>query len=186
MASRKRHLGWTADQVVRALQADARRRGRPPRASEWARSAGRRHPTAGVVRQLFAGQWDLALTAAGLEPQGHGRWNPSAILRALQADARRRGRPPTTNEWTRTGGPRRPTFATVQRVFGSWSAGLAAAGLQGQKLGGDRWTHCKRGHPLEGDNVGVYSSGTRFCRACRRAWDRERKRRLYAERREAV
>jgi len=30
-------------------------------------------------------------------------------------------------------------------------------------------THCRRGHPLEGDNVYVYPSGKRACRICHRA-----------------
>lgn len=32
-------------------------------------------------------------------------------------------------------------------------------------------THCKRGHPLSGDNLYV-NSGRRVCRRCSRAWDR--------------
>lgn len=30
-------------------------------------------------------------------------------------------------------------------------------------------THCKRGHPLKGDNLYVSPSGKRFCKACKRA-----------------
>lgn len=32
-----------------------------------------------------------------------------------------------------------------------------------------RKTHCDRGHPLEGDNLRVSSSGRRICKACRNA-----------------
>lgn len=36
-----------------------------------------------------------------------------------------------------------------------------------------RQTHCKRGHPLSGDNLYVYPNGKRLCRTC----ERERKKR---------
>jgi HNH endonuclease len=32
-------------------------------------------------------------------------------------------------------------------------------------------THCKRGHPLVGDNVRIKANGTRDCRLCRRVRD---------------
>jgi hypothetical protein len=35
------------------------------------------------------------------------------------------------------------------------------------------WTHCERGHALEGDNVGVDGRGYRYCLTCKRARDRE-------------
>lgn len=31
-------------------------------------------------------------------------------------------------------------------------------------------THCKRGHPLSGDNLYVSPSGSRHCRTCRNSW----------------
>jgi hypothetical protein len=33
-------------------------------------------------------------------------------------------------------------------------------------------THCKRGHPLSGENLHVRKSGARDCRICRREIDR--------------
>jgi hypothetical protein len=33
-----------------------------------------------------------------------------------------------------------------------------------------RQTHCKRGHPLSGDNLRVTPDGHRVCRACQRDW----------------
>jgi hypothetical protein len=134
--------------------------------------------------------WDRALVAAGFEPQGLSRWTPQAVIEALQRDARRRGRPPTMSEWETSprpfrAGRRRPTSQTVKTVLGSWTAGLAAAGLTAQKTGGERWERCGRGHPLEGDNVGIGARGNRFCRTCRRARDREYQRRRRAEARAA-
>lgn len=37
-----------------------------------------------------------------------------------------------------------------------------------------RKTHCRQGHPFEGDNLIVRSSGGRSCRACQREADRKR------------
>lgn len=41
-------------------------------------------------------------------------------------------------------------------------------GLNAQK------THCKRGHPLSGDNLFVDRAGGRICRQCRKEWDARR------------
>lgn len=38
-------------------------------------------------------------------------------------------------------------------------------------------THCKRGHPLSGDNLYVRTNGNRTCRECHRTYMRERYRR---------
>lgn len=35
-------------------------------------------------------------------------------------------------------------------------------------------THCKRGHPLSGDNLINKSDGSRWCRECKRQWQRDR------------
>jgi Homing endonuclease associated repeat len=127
---------WTPERIVRALQADARRRGRPPRSRDWKRAAGRRRPSSWTVHEHF-GSWDDALEAAGLEPRAGVRWTRDAIIVALQRDARRRGRPPTSLEWEETPrrqprkiGRGRPTAETVKLRFGSWNAGLVAAGLE--------------------------------------------------------
>lgn len=41
-------------------------------------------------------------------------------------------------------------------------------------------THCKRGHPLAGDNLYTDPKGHRYCRQCKRAADRRRNARLKA------
>jgi hypothetical protein len=43
-----------------------------------------------------------------------------------------------------------------------------------------RQTHCRRGHPFDGDNLGFTKSGHRVCLACRRARKRESTRRWRA------
>jgi hypothetical protein len=37
----------------------------------------------------------------------------------------------------------------------------------------NRRTHCKRGHPLSGENLYTRPNGYRMCRACGRIWHRE-------------
>ena len=43
-------------------------------------------------------------------------------------------------------------------------------------------THCKRGHPFEGDNLHILPNGYRLCLECRRATGRESARRRYWQR----
>jgi Homing endonuclease associated repeat len=123
---------WDREKIVRALQREAKRRGRPPKAKEWFKVGGRgRRPNIGDILRYF-GSWNAALEAAGLLTRPHGgrepRWTPERIILALQKDAKRKGRPPRPREWRR---PRkgRPVYVTVLRVFGDWAAALQAAGL---------------------------------------------------------
>lgn len=46
-------------------------------------------------------------------------------------------------------------------------------------MGRPRRTHCKRGHPLAGDNLYVYATGQRTCKACRSASRAKYYRRTY-------
>jgi hypothetical protein len=111
-------------------------------------------------------------------------WTEARILFALQVEAAHLGRPPTYNEWRaapRDG--RRPTSATVQNVFGRWSAAIAAAGLEVRPRYGRPPELCKAGkHPMEeGYNR---PGGGRQCRAC--VNERERRQRATRARREAA
>lgn len=36
-------------------------------------------------------------------------------------------------------------------------------------------SHCKRGHPMEGDHVGVRPNGTRYCRTCKAIRQQQRR-----------
>jgi Homing endonuclease associated repeat len=74
------------------------------------------------------GSWDAALEAAGLDG---GRWTERRIREALWDWEAEHGRPPTHDEWVAADpARRRPTAETVKGVFGSWNAGLEAAGFE--------------------------------------------------------
>lgn len=55
---------------------------------------------------------------------------------------------------------------------------LAENILRGEGTGAKyaRRTHCKRGHPLSGDNLYVRPTGVRGCRACRVLWRQNERR----------
>ncbi len=55
------------------------------------------------------------------------RWTPDLIVYAIDLWARKHLRAPRAAEWDRAGTDH-PSRQTVQRVFGSWNAGIAAAG----------------------------------------------------------
>jgi hypothetical protein len=134
---RAKPFAYTDQEVVDALQADAKRRGHTPRIEEWLdRPAGT--PGVGSVNTHF-GSWNAGLRAAGLRVthrQGH--WTRERVLAALQRDASRRGRAPTREEWARPARGR-PSGSTVAKLFGTWNAGLRAAGLP-LNSERDKWT----------------------------------------------
>jgi HNH endonuclease len=67
--------------------------------------------------------------------------------------------------------------------LGTRAENLADARAKG-RMG--KWTHCKVGHLLEGDNIYVHpKSGGRTCRACLQERDRKKTERLRAERAQA-
>jgi hypothetical protein len=74
------------------------------------------------------GSWDAALRAPGYGARWRGH-TPDELIAALTREADMLGRPPTQHEWA-TGSPDRPNATSVARAFGSWAAGLRAAGLE--------------------------------------------------------
>jgi hypothetical protein len=117
---------WTDDQVIRALQSWANRHGRAPRWQEWMRAGPGRPCNTTVVTHF--GSWRAALAAARLDWRP---WSNDALICSLQRWTEERGRPPKAHEWDRAGPGRNSTTAVCLR-FGSWRAGLAAAGLDGK------------------------------------------------------
>jgi hypothetical protein len=133
---RRRERAWTQTEIVEALRAWTAEIGVPPTTSEWEsgeraslkwKAERDRWPSAQLVRSRF-GSWDTALRAAGYRARWRGH-TPDELIAALSREADRLGRPPTQHEWA-TGSPHRPNATSVARAFGSWAAGLRAAGLE--------------------------------------------------------
>ena len=128
---------YTDEEVLEALRADADRLGRAPIREEWSHRP-LDVPGVGAVQTHF-GSWNAGLRAAGLEVnKEYGKWTRELAIAALRRDAKRRGRSPTSGEWS-TARRSRPHSATVEKLFGSWNAGLRAAGLQ-PNAEPDKWT----------------------------------------------
>ena len=78
---------------------------------------------------------------------GEPYWTRERIIAAIQRWEKRTGKPPVVRDWRRSNGVghgghmkvgkrgSRPCVATVQREFGSWNAGLIAAGYEPRALG---------------------------------------------------
>jgi len=128
LPARKRKLErWSNAKIEKELKADAKRRKRPPRASEWARATKKR-PAAKTVAARYGGHWRDALIAAGLtvaEPRP-AQWTRSAIVDAMLAWQAQHGQLPTSLDWKHAA-PEHPCTGTVARVWKSWSAALEAA-----------------------------------------------------------
>jgi hypothetical protein len=104
--------------------------GRAPTGREW--DAAGEIPGSTTVRLRF-GSWTNAIRAAELtprkvNPRTGAIWTRATIIEALRRDAQRRGRPPTAVEW-KSASSEHPCLMTVWRYFGSFKAGLRAAGL---------------------------------------------------------
>lgn len=72
--------------------------------------------------------WEELLRTVGFKPHRRFRWSDQEIIAALRCFAEREGRAPTEGDW-QTNGADHPNAGTVKSHFGSWRAGLAAAGL---------------------------------------------------------
>jgi DNA invertase Pin-like site-specific DNA recombinase len=120
---------WTDPEILGALQAWSDTHGHAPKGTDWPRGESGR-PTEGTVRRRF-GTWRRALIIAGLQPtttQTRYRWSDTDIITALQTWATLHRRPPAHTDWSR-GSLDHPGKTTVHNHFGSWQAGLQAAGL---------------------------------------------------------
>ena len=119
---------FTDQEVIEALRADAAQLGRAPLQREWQqRPAGT--PSVGAVISHF-GAWNRGLRAAGLRvPHQRGKWTRERVIRELQRDAQKRGRAPSSNDWSNATRIH-PVARTVEGLFGTWNAALRAAGLQ--------------------------------------------------------
>jgi Homing endonuclease associated repeat len=133
--ARSRGRTWTREEIAEAINDWVAEVGEPPSATAWNPGPDRakkwldewpRWPSGPLVRRRF-GSWRAAVEASGHKPRHHPA-SADEVVAALRRDARRLGRPPRQSEWS-TADPTRPDSSAVARRFGSWNAGLRAAGL---------------------------------------------------------
>lgn len=66
------------------------------------------------------------------------RWTPEYIIDAMQIWEQRHGQPPSQSDWCGRNKGLWPSPATVRRAFGTWAAGIEAAGFKGLQQGEHR------------------------------------------------
>jgi hypothetical protein len=77
------------------------------------------------------------------------RWDRETIVYAIDLWHRAHLKTPTVAEWE-TAGREHPCRHTVQRVFGSWSAAMRAAGFKPRRRGEPKDTWTRRRCPETG------------------------------------
>jgi hypothetical protein len=126
---------WSREQIVEAAREWARLSRAPPTQLDWRPAPGGeppnrwqrelpRLPPAGAVKVVF-GSMGAMLEAAGLPVYNH-RWTREEIVAAIRAFHAEHGRPPRKQEWEAGS----PSASMVLRTFGSFSAGVRAAGFE--------------------------------------------------------
>lgn len=139
-------MRWNREELITAVRRWVALEGRAPTQEDWRprRRGGAQRweeefgewPPASAGRLVF-GSWNGLLEAAGVSANKPS-WEPEAILAALCAYAEEFGRPPAKGELELppTG---YPSSRTVRRHFGSFTAGLRAAGLEPRGQRQRRW-----------------------------------------------
>jgi len=137
-------MRWSKEEVLAAVRKWVKLEGRAPTQIDWrpTRFGGTERwedefpdwPPSSVSRILF-GSWNQMLEAADVGVN-HPSWKPEQILAALRAYAEEFNKSPAKNdlEWPPFG---YPSARTVRRHFGSFTAGLRAAGLESREK---RWS----------------------------------------------
>lgn len=112
--------------VARALRAYRREYHRSPTTTAWRRAKCR--PAAETIIR-HCGSWAAALDLAGIDPPEHMARGADReqLISVLQRYAKEHGTSPSLTEWRRL--RMTPALKPFYRVFGSWPAALAAAGL---------------------------------------------------------
>jgi hypothetical protein len=117
---------WDPAKVLEALREFIEQAGRTPTRKELLTVAGL--PKYGTVIRYF-GDWEHALTLAGGVVGRRRAWEREEVIDALRRFASRHGRPPTRGDLTGIHGSGYPAGSVVERTFGTFTAGLLAAGL---------------------------------------------------------
>ncbi len=128
---------WSAQELLLAVSAWEELEGRPPAQIEWRSSTtGRpnrwqrefpRWPPASAARVVF-GSWTEMILIAGYPPYNL-PWSRDEVIDALPGMAHELGRAPTKEECDESPDGC-PSASTVKRRFGSFTAGIRAAGLE--------------------------------------------------------
>ncbi len=86
------------------------------------------------------------LRCSGIEQHENRYWQPERIIEAIQRFARLNGRPPLAPEWLLGVSEQGyPACSTIQSEFGSWAAGIEAAGFPRPERGQHERTPEMRG-----------------------------------------
>ena len=123
---------WHRAAILDACRAWVERHGEPPTGRKWARASAV-NPANTTVREVF-GSWNAMIEAAGFAPRQPVRsrvWSRAEVLHAFTVWAFEHGGDmPRYQDW----GPRRdlrfPPSESVVSLFGSWNAGVVAAGYE--------------------------------------------------------
>lgn len=120
---------WTPAAIVDSIRSWAETHGKPPTRREWNYS-GPGRPTSQTVCSVF-GSWGKGMRSAGFSRRSGNRiekhWTRARLIEALTDWRFVHGRWPTCGDWAYAT-PGHPNYSTVYHSFGSWPAGLLAAG----------------------------------------------------------
>lgn len=115
---------WDRQSITAAVQRFIERHGRPPASSNLA-DPDAELPSSHTVCAQFGSLASLRIELG--YPSSDRFWDREEILDALRDFGEFHGRAPSAPEWARI--PGNPHVSTVERRFGSWNAGLRAAGF---------------------------------------------------------
>jgi hypothetical protein len=139
---------WTREAILAALRLWVERFGEAPTVTDWSEAHARkcslqtqekkrrrretgRWPGPTLVAAEF-GSWKGMLELAELplpRMAMRGTWTRETVVESMRAWAAEHGRPPRATDWTHAEQGAHPSSKTVYDLFGSWPAGLAAAGF---------------------------------------------------------
>ena len=121
---------WPRSRILEACQTWANVHGKPPTAAEW-RASTPHHPSHTQVALVFD-NWNTMLKEAGFGKRQYNStsvWGRPEILEAIFKFKYEHGRLPRFRDWLEPS-EEWPQPWRVQRVFGSWSGAIVAAGYE--------------------------------------------------------
>lgn len=117
---------WNRDTILSAIETFASQHGRAPGWRDL-EDPSFRLPAHSTILEHFD-SIETARQQAGLTNPYALRWNPATITVAIQAFELANQRAPTRAQWSKST-EEHPGFRAVERCFGSWRAGVLAAGI---------------------------------------------------------